>query len=216
MTWKFTPNKPLSYYTVKVRRKTNKVLRTNGGRPRGTPCKWKGKRLPWKPKPVKRNVYTAKQEKWVELYMKTGNPQLAAAEAYDVPMDTKQGRQYASALGYKNRKNPMLQRKIESSVEMAAKTITFLAQNADNERVRLSAAQDILDRLGHKPVDKLEIEDRRELNDEDYEAIRRVQSILTGVTIEEIKPVEIKDAIIEEGEIEEEDLDELMDGAVKV
>ncbi|MBK9482669.1 MAG: hypothetical protein IPO02_11975 [Bacteroidetes bacterium] len=82
---------------------------------------------------------------------------------------------------------------MEGSVELASKTITFLAVNADNERVRLSAAQDILDRLGFKAPEKVEIDDRRKLNDDDYEAIRRVQSILSGVTIEEIPPIHIAD-----------------------
>jgi hypothetical protein len=169
------------------------------GRPRGIPCKWKGKKRPEHKKSRPRRVYTQKQERWVKEYMETGNAQLAASIAYDVPMDTLAGRQYASALAYKNRKNPILQGKINAIVQRASNTIAFLAEHADNERVRLAAAIDILDRMGHKPADNLVIEDKRELSDEDYEAIRRVQSILTGVTIEEIKPVQVKEAeIIEE------------------
>jgi phage terminase small subunit len=153
------------------------------------------KRKP-KPKHERVPIFTNKQKAWADRFMETGNAKQAAIEAYSLPLDTPDHIKYASCLGSKNKNNPTIKRYMEGSVELATKTITFLAVNADNERVRLSAAQDILDRLGFKAPEKVEIDDRRQLNQEDYEAIRRVQSILSGVKIEEI-PFPTEAVIIE-------------------
>jgi hypothetical protein len=174
-----------------------KLQRRAGGRPRGIPCKWKGQKLPWKRKKInpRRRVFTDKMKKWADIYMETGSLQKASIEAYNIDMtDEQKGKDYANSLACVNRKKPEIMRYIESVTQRAAKTVVFLCENAENESIRLRAAQDILDRVGFKPTERLEIDDKRELNDEDYEAIRRVQSILKGVKIEEIKPVEIKEA----------------------
>ncbi len=170
------------------------VNRTKGGRPKGIPCKWKGKKRPGgvKPHKEKKPIFTNKQKAWADRYMETGNAQQSAADVYGISMDrsNQAARNYAAAIGSKNKNNPTIQKYMEGSVELATKTITFLAVNADNERVRLSAAQDILDRLGFKAPDKVEIDDKRTLNQEDYAAIQRVQSILSGVKIEELPPIQ--------------------------
>lgn len=168
----------------------------NGWRPRGIPSKFKGAKFPNRKKAKRTPVFTRKQRKWADIYMETGNQQEAAIEAYEITPETPNWRAYATVLGSKNRKNPIIQQYMQSSVDIASKTITDLAQNAENERVRLSAAQDILDRLGLKAPDRIEIDDKRELTMDDYEAIRRVQSVLKLVPLEMIKPVagEIKEA----------------------
>lgn len=181
------------------------VNRNKGGRPKGIPCTWKGKKRPGgvKPHKLKKPIFTNKQKAWADRYMETGSASKAAAEVYDIDTSVPAYRQYANSLGSRNKNNPTIQKYMEGSVELASKTITFLAVNADNERVRLSAAQDILDRLGFKAPEKVEIDDRRKLNDDDYEAIRRVQSILSGVTIEEIPPIHIADIEDEQRDISE-------------
>lgn len=178
----------------------SKLIRgIGGGRPKGIPCPWKGKKLPWrkKKKKEKRRVFTWKQQKWADQYMQHGDQQRASIEAYGIDMsDPKRGRSYANLLAYKNRKNKEVVKYIQGAVSIATDTIMDLCEHAENEAVRLRAAQDVLDRAGFKPKEQLEIDDKRELNDEDMEAIRMVQSVLKGVKLEEIKPIEIKEAEI--------------------
>lgn len=162
-----------------------KVRNPKGGRPKGIPCKWKGKKPPWKPKKVPPKMFTDKMKKWADNYMENTNGTNSAIIAYELNSDSPADKKYAALLGWKNKKHPLVQEYMRSVTEVATSTIVHLAQYSENDRVRLSASQDILDRLGYKPVEKLEIDDRRELSDIDKEAIKRVQEVLTGVIINE-------------------------------
>lgn len=168
-----------------------------GGRPRGIPCKWKGKKLPWKipktgkkRKPAKK-IFTAKMKVWADAYMKTKSQSEASIQAYDLDRNIPAHRKYASVLGCKNKNHPLIIEYMEDVATIASKTIVNLARFAENERVKLSASQDILDRLGYKAPERLEIDDRRELSDIDTEAIKKVQAVLSGLPTEEPKEAEV-------------------------
>lgn len=165
-----------------------------GGRPKGIPCKWKGKRLPWKPRARKpgTKIFTDKMKKWADTYMETGSLIDASIVAYDLD-NTPAHRKYASVLSSTNKKHPLIVRYMEDVATIASNSIMHLAQAAENERVKLSASQDILDRLGYKAPEKIEIDDRRELSEDDRAAIDKVQSILSGSTVVVPKLADIED-----------------------
>lgn len=169
------------------------VKEHKGGRPRGIPCAWKGKKLPWIPKKpkAKPKVFTAKMKVWADVYMKTKSQSEASIQAYDLDRNLPAHKKYASVLGTKNKNHPLIIEYMEDVATIASETIVNLARFAENERVKLSASQDILDRLGYKAPERLEIDDRRELSDIDTEAIKQVQAVLSGIPIEEPKDAEI-------------------------
>lgn len=161
-----------------------KVKEHKGGRPRGIPCSWKGKKLPWipkKPKNPKKKVFTAKMKQWADVYMKTKSQSEASMIAYDLDRNLPEHKKYAAVLGSTNKRHPLIIEYMEDVATIATDTIVTLARYAENERVKLSASQDILDRLGYKAPERLEIDDRRELSDIDTEAIKKVQAVLSGL-----------------------------------
>ncbi len=168
------------------------------GRPKGTPCQWKGQRRPRRERfdivkvDGKGYIFTEKMRKFADIYMETGNKIQAAKEAYDCGSNS-----MAYVLANRNLKHPLVQEHLQKSIDLATDTIVGLAKNGEKEEVRLRASQDILDRLGYKAPDRLEIDDKRELSDIDREAMAKVQSILQGAVIESSKKVaKINEAVI--------------------
>jgi hypothetical protein len=166
------------------------------GRPKGTPCQWKGKPRPKRPRfdivkvDGRGYLFTEKMRKFADIYMETGNKIQAAKEAYDCGSNS-----MAYVLANRNLKHP--QEHLQKSIDLATDTIVGLAKNGEKEEVRLRASQDILDRLGYKAPERLEIDDKRELSDIDREAMAKVQNILQGAVIESSKKVaKINEAVI--------------------
>jgi len=171
------------------------------GRPKGTPCPWKGQK---RPKMRERHdivkvdgrgyIFTEKMRKFADIYMETGNKIQAATEAYDCG-----SKAMAYVLANRNLKHPLVQEHLKTCMDIATGTIVGLAQHGEKEEVRLRASQDILDRLGYKAPERLEIDDKRELSDIDREAMAKVQDILQGAVIESSKKVaKIQEAVIVE------------------
>lgn len=81
--------------------------------------------------------------------METGNGTQSALKHYDTK-DYKT----AGVIATENLKKPSVQALIEGYAEKAAKNIQTLAENAENETVRLNANRDQLDRAGYKAIDR--------------------------------------------------------------
>ena len=116
---------------------------------------------------------------WVVLTMEQKDEVEAAKYAYGLTNDnSEKARKFAFAISSRNKKNPLIREYAQDIAQEAGKTIIDLSKNADKDSVRLAAAIDILDRLGFKAPEKIEIDDKRELTDEDNLAISNVISIL--------------------------------------
>ena len=128
---------------------------------------------PIKAKPKKfgkSNRLTPKQKGFVADYVKTKNGTEAAARNYKV-----KNRNVAKSIGSENLTKPDIVKRIQDSMEMAQKSIIYLAKHAKNETVRLNASKDILDRGGLKATNKLDIG----ATDETMEALARLREIIT-------------------------------------
>ncbi len=131
---------------------------------------------------------------WVVLTMEQKDEVEAAKYAYGLTNDnSEKARKFAFAISSRNKKNPLVREYAQDIAQEAGKTIIDLSKNADKDSVRLAAAIDILDRLGFKAPEKIEIDDNRELTDEDNLAISNVISILN--------PEKVSDAEIIEGNV---------------
>lgn len=132
---------------------------------------------------------------WVVLTMEQKDEVEAAKYAYglDISDNSEKARKFAFAISSRNKKNPLVREYAQDIAQEAGKTIIDLSKNADKDSVRLAAAIDILDRLGFKAPEKIEIDDKRELTDEDNLAISNVISILN--------PEKVSDAEIIEGNV---------------
>lgn len=116
---------------------------------------------------------------WVVLTMEQKDEVEAAKYAYGLSNDnSEKARKFAFAISSRNKKNPLIREYAQDIAQEAGETIIDLSKNADKDSVRLAAAIDILDRLGFKAPEKIEIDDKRELTDEDNMAISNVISIL--------------------------------------
>lgn len=181
-----------------VRKRKMKRKGSQIGRPKGTPCHFKGKPRPRRERfdivkvDGKGYIFTEKMRKFADIYMETGNKIQAAQEAYDCG-----SKSMAYVLANRNLNHPLVKEHMSKVVDIATDTIVGLAKNGEKEEVRLRASQDILDRLGYKAPERLEIDDKRELSDIDREAMVKVQNILQGSVIESSKKI----ATIKEAEI---------------
>ncbi len=98
-----------------------------------------------------------RQEKFIQLYVQSGNATKACIEAgYSENSAAQKGwdlkRKYAEIIEQR------LKDAVRDKVPEAMLTISFLAKNANSETVRLAAAKDIADRGGMKPTEKIEQE----------------------------------------------------------
>ena len=100
---------------------------------------------------------TPKQEKFVEVYLETGNASESARQAYNCETDGS-----ARAVGCENLTKPNvilaidqkkkdLRQRFEEESHRAMEVMIELMNGAKSEKVRQDAAKDILDRAGHKP-----------------------------------------------------------------
>lgn len=92
---------------------------------------------------------TKKAKGFAKDYLDTGNATLSVKNNYDVENDNS-----AAALGSSLLRNSKVREYIEGKAELAASYVFEIASAGDNDKVRLSASKDILDRAGFKPIDK--------------------------------------------------------------
>ena len=96
---------------------------------------------------------TQQQERFVEMFLLTGNAARAAEIAgYGSPKQ----RWYELKNKFKELIEDRQKRMLQDSVPLAINQLINLVQEAESEAVRLNAVKDLLDRGGFKPVDKVE------------------------------------------------------------
>lgn len=94
---------------------------------------------------------TKKQKDFADGYMETGNGTRAALDAYDTD-----DYQTAASIASENLKKPEIMAYFRDKAATVAANIYNLALSAESEQVQLRAGQDILDRAGYKPTDKVD------------------------------------------------------------
>ena len=95
----------------------------------------------------------AQQERFVEMFLLTGNAAKAAEIAgYGSPKQ----RGYELKNKFKNLIEERQKRMLQDSIPLAINQLINMVQSAESEAVRLNAVKDLLDRGGFKPVDKIE------------------------------------------------------------
>ena len=95
----------------------------------------------------------AQQERFVEMFLLTGNAAKAAEIAgYGSPKQ----RGYELKNKFKNLIEERQKRMLQDSIPLAINQLISMVQGAESEAVRLNAVKDLLDRGGFKPVDKIE------------------------------------------------------------
>jgi|GEM_PF-3381758 len=100
---------------------------------------------------------TVKQAKFAQAYLRTGSPARAALEAYDIkPTDRDKMMATAGVMGNYCLKRKAVIEYLEQIAGSAILRVEDISKKAKNESVKLRANQDILDRAGYKPVDKVE------------------------------------------------------------
>lgn len=90
-----------------------------------------------------------KQKGFVKDFIESGNGTQAALKNYDT-----KDYMTAAVIATENLKKPNIRELIEGYAERATKNIQNLADNAENETVKLNANKDQLDRAGYKPIEK--------------------------------------------------------------
>jgi hypothetical protein len=108
---------------------------------------------------------TRKQRKFAKAYIETGNGTQAALQSYDT-----KDPDVAGVIASENLGKPKVQLLIDGYAAKAVDNIQDLAENAENEAVRLNANKDQLDRAGYKPVERsvtvsMEVEAPQEIKD---------------------------------------------------
>lgn len=95
---------------------------------------------------------TPKQDKFLKRYLETGNGTEAAKEVYDTSSDNS-----AAVIASQNLRKPSILEKFRAAQDIAHATIVALATSAENESVRLKAAQDIVDRTEGRATQKTDV-----------------------------------------------------------
>lgn len=114
---------------------------------------------------------------WSMLAMEHSDEVEAAVFAYEL-QDVPESRKFAMAISARNKRDERIHKFAQDVAEEHGKTILELSRTAEKESVRLAAAIDILNRLGFKAPEKIEIDDKRELTPEDNLAVATVIDIL--------------------------------------
>lgn len=121
---------------------------------------------------------TPKQDKFLKRYLETGNGTQAAIETYETD-----SREVASAIASENLRKPSILEKFKAAQDIAHATIVALATGAENESVRLKAAQDIVDRTEGRATQKTEVEARvfvEQVSEEDKSKLLALLNDKTG------------------------------------
>ena len=95
------------------------------------------------------------QEKFIQNYCQTGDATQSAMDAgYSKKTSKQQG--YYLKKQFSSEISEIINRDIRGHLPVALNAVMRLVECAESEAVRLSAAKDIMDRGGLKPVEKIE------------------------------------------------------------
>ena len=95
---------------------------------------------------------TKKEKEFADEYLATGNGTRSALKAYDTESE-----RVAASIASENLTKPDIRAYIEQHASGAMSRIVELSYSAENETVKLKANQDILDRAGFKPTDRVDV-----------------------------------------------------------
>jgi phage terminase small subunit len=95
---------------------------------------------------------TKKEKEFADEYLATGNGTRSALKAYDT-----ESLRVAASIASENLTKPDIRAYIEEHASGAMSRIVELSYSAENETVKLKANQDILDRAGFKPTDRVDV-----------------------------------------------------------
>lgn len=124
---------------------------------------------------------TDKQRKWADKKLELQNGTQAALEVYDTDKITT-----AATIASENIRKPNVKAYLESKAERAAEIVFDIAENGENDNVRLGASKDILDRAGHKAPEK-HVNISLEISKEERDKILGISNkVLVEMTHEEV------------------------------
>lgn len=129
-------------------------------------------------KDVKKTVLTAqltpRQKFWADEVLEGKSRTEAAMIAYNTD-----NKQVAANYAYKNKKNDKIIDYLSLNALPAMKRIEHISRASRNEMVKLKANQDIVDRAGYKPVERIQDESITLLLDKPYKAVDKVSGLNT-------------------------------------
>ena len=100
-------------------------------------------------------MITGKQEKFIELYCKSGNATQAALDAgYSEKTARQQGHQLKKT--FRSRIDTYVVDNMSDVIPENLSIVQELARSSPSDSVKLSAANSLLDRAGLKPVERIE------------------------------------------------------------
>ena len=107
---------------------------------------------------------TLKQLKFAQYFAETGNGTESAIQAYNLDKSKPLWRLHASTIAVQNLNKPIIQQLLKEMGVFALGRIEELSVYAKSESVRLQANQDIADRAGFMPPQKVETQSFVEIN----------------------------------------------------
>jgi phage terminase small subunit len=120
-------------------------------------------------------LMTERQDKFVDIYSKTGNATQSAIEAgYSEKTAKQKGYELKNLL--RKEINEQTQKVLADHVPSSIKYLSELAESSESDSVRLGAIKDLLDRAGLKPVERIEQTTVERMSDEEIQ--RELDSLL--------------------------------------
>ena len=120
-------------------------------------------------------LMTERQDKFIDIYSKTGNATQSAIEAGYSEKTAKQ-KGYALKNLLRKEINEQTQKVLADHVPSSIKWLSELAETSESDSVRLGAIKDLLDRSGLKPVERIEQTTVEKMSDEEIQ--RELDSLL--------------------------------------
>ena len=118
---------------------------------------------------------TERQDKFIDIYSKTGTATQSAIEAgYSEKPAKQKGYELKNLL--RKEINEQTQKVLADHVPSSIKWLSELAETSESDSVRLGAIKDLLDRAGLKPVERIEQTTVEKMSDEEIQ--RELDSLL--------------------------------------
>jgi phage terminase small subunit len=113
-------------------------------------------------------LMTERQDKFIDIYSKTGNATQSAIEAgYSEKTAKQKGYELKNLL--RKEINEQTQKVLADHVPSSIKWLSELAETSESDSVRLGAIKDLLDRAGLKPVERIEQTTVEKMSDEEIQ-----------------------------------------------
>jgi phage terminase small subunit len=113
-------------------------------------------------------LMTERQDKFIDIYSKTGNATQSAIEAgYSEKTAKQKGYELKNLL--RKEINEQTQKVLADHVPSSIKWLSELAESSESDSVRLGAIKDLLDRAGLKPVERIEQTTVEKMSDEEIQ-----------------------------------------------